>query len=577
LVGGEVVNGAYIENVASEEACIEECNKLEQCNAVNYWAEFGDCLPQIQTLANAEEKDSLSSREEPGTNYIVVKGCNGPIEKPANILPAVEGESEQPEETDQPERRKRNADCRKENLFVGGTWSNDYIFDVKSEEACIEECNKLDNCTAVNYFPLHEACLPQVENTVSDSSIESREEENTVYVIVKGCKSTRVGPGRRKRQAACKLENVLVGGEVVNGAYIENVASEEACIEECNKLEQCNAINYWAEFGDCLPQIQTLADPEWKDRLSSREEPGTNYVVVKNCNGPIEKPANILPAVTDEPEQPEPTEASEPEVSTEEQTSRRKRDASCKLQDVLVGGEVVNNAYIENVASEEACVEECNKLEQCNAVNYFPEPQVCLPQVQTLANAEEKDSLASREEPGTVYVVVKGCNGPIEKPANILPPVKRPEEPEQPQQAERRKRQTGCRLEDVLVGGEVVNNAYIENIETEEACIEECNKLEQCNAVNYFPNNKACLPQIQTLANAEEKDGLASPRNQAQSTSSSKTATDQLRSQQTFSHQLSVLLRNLNNQNLLGNQNSQNSQNNQTPNPSSKEMRCKLK
>jgi len=238
---------------------------------------------------------------------------------------------------------------------------------------------------------------------------------------------------RRKRQNACRLEDVLVCGEVVNNAYIENIETEEACIEECNKLEQCNAVNYFPNHKACLPQIQTLANAEEKDGLVSREEPGTVYVVVKNCNGPIEKPANILPPAerpTEEPEQPEGTEqpdfTEEPEPEESTEPVRRKRDAGCRLQDVLVGGEVVNNAYIENIASEEACVEECNKLEQCNAINYFPEQQACLPQIQTLANAEDKDRLSSREEPGTVYVVVKGCTGPIEKPANILPPAERP-------------------------------------------------------------------------------------------------------------------------------------------------------
>jgi hypothetical protein len=302
--------------------------------------------------------------------------------------------------------------------------------EIATEEACVELCKETKECQAVNYFTQHQACLLFSDTKATDPSIESREEQGAVYVNVKEC-----GQQRRKRDASCKLEGVLVGGSIVTEkGYIENVASEEACIEECNKLEKCNAINYWADLQACLPQEETLAG-EGKDGLASREEPGIVYVVVKGCNGPIEKPANILPPVDPSSQEPGALFGIKFPLFGNFPFGRKKRDANCKKEKTLVGGTLVGE-QLEKVETEQACVDACNKLDKCQAINYFPQHKVCWPQEESLNT--DKD-LATREDELTDYIIVKGCGGNPEPQPNPEPePEPEPEpqpEPENPDAA----------------------------------------------------------------------------------------------------------------------------------------------
>lgn len=92
LVDGTPVKGKYIE-VKKEKHCAEKCIKNKKCTAYNFWPKHGDCLLQKESLADPEFKDLLTARVEYGTVYVVVKGCHGNLERPADILPPRESDS----------------------------------------------------------------------------------------------------------------------------------------------------------------------------------------------------------------------------------------------------------------------------------------------------------------------------------------------------------------------------------------------------------------------------------------------------------------------------------------------------
>jgi phenylpyruvate tautomerase PptA (4-oxalocrotonate tautomerase family) len=432
-----------------------------------------------------------------------------------------------------PDRRKRQTEgCRKEGLVVGATYIGEgYLLGVTTEEECIEKCNAKPECNAVNYFQIHEACLLHRESLVTDvESLETGKDDSAVYVVVKGCTGSLPDPrpqpvaetrhhhlhlpwGRRKRQTeGCRKEGLLVGATYIGEGYINGV-SEQECIEKCNAEQECNAINYiaYSNVKLCLLQRETLITDV--DSIHTRQDKSAVYVIVKGCTGsiPLPNPDLIEPELPEPTEEEETNQEPEPEAPTESEQStaetrsiasiaaavaagkhRPKRQTKgCRKEGLMVGGTVIKNEYIFEMATEADCVAKCNELETCVAVNYFPEHQACLPQEESLAT--HKDSLHTGQNPYTVYVIVKGCDGTIPEPNP------EPEYPTAELVLERRKRQTSCKTEKLFVGGQVVGDGYILNVKTEQDCITECNKLEQCTAVNYFPLHEACLPQEENL------------------------------------------------------------------------------
>jgi len=341
--------------------------------------------------------------------------------------------------------------------------------------------------------------------------------------------------GRRKRQSeGCRKEGLLVGATYIGSGYINEVKSEQECIEKCNAEQECNAINYFPQNEDCLLQRETLISDV--DRLHWRKDESAVYVIVKGCTGsmPEPKPELDSPATesTDEPTEPETPEPEEPqpeEPQPEEPTEseqpaaetrhhhhglpflggRRKRQSEgCRKEGLMVGGTLIDNKYITEVETEADCVAKCNELETCVAVNYFPEHKACWPQEESLAT--HKDSLYWGQNSNTVYVIVKGCDGTFPEPNPELEVHPAAETRHHhihglPFLGGRRKRQIeGCRKDGLMVGGSPVTEGYLENIKTEEDCVAECNKLEKCTAVNYFPQHEACLPQEENLNNTPD-------------------------------------------------------------------------
>jgi phenylpyruvate tautomerase PptA (4-oxalocrotonate tautomerase family) len=523
LVGGTVVNSEYIFDVASEADCVAKCNEMEKCTAVNYFPDYKACLPQEESLATHQR--SLHAAQNPLTAYVIVKGCTGNVPEP-------EFEPEYPTAELVPDRRKRQTEgCRKEGLVVGATYIGEgYLLGVTTEEECIEKCNAKPECNAVNYFQIHEACLLHRESLVTDvESLETGKDDSAVYVVVKGCTGSLPDPrpqpvaetrhhhlhlpwGRRKRQTeGCRKEGLLVGATYIGEGYINGV-SEQECIEKCNAEQECNAINYiaYSNVKLCLLQRETLITDV--DSIHTRQDKSAVYVIVKGCTGsiPLPNPDLIEPELPEPTEEEETNQEPEPEAPTESEQStaetrsiasiaaavaagkhRPKRQTKgCRKEGLMVGGTVIKNEYIFEMATEADCVAKCNELETCVAVNYFPEHQACLPQEESLAT--HKDSLHTGQNPYTVYVIVKGCDGTVPEPNP------EPEYPTAELVSERRKRQTSCKTEKLFVGGQIVGG-YILNVKTEQDCITECNKLEQCTAVNYFPLHEACLPQEENL------------------------------------------------------------------------------
>lgn len=163
--------------------------------------------------------------------------------------------------------------------------------EVQSLEACVQKCNDEAECKAINYFSSHQACLLQSDSLNDEQKPESRDEEGTTYVIVRGCGDAGPEPqpeepeepsARRKRNADCKKENVLVGGTVVGDGYVMDVKSLDDCVRKCNELPECKAVNYFSAQEACLPQSDTLNDEQ---KPESRDEEGTTYVIVKGCEG----------------------------------------------------------------------------------------------------------------------------------------------------------------------------------------------------------------------------------------------------------------------------------------------------
>jgi hypothetical protein len=253
-----------------------------------------------------------------------------------------------------------------------------------------------------------------------------------------------------KRQALvkdpCRHENLFVGGTVVGDSYIEKVDTEADCIQKCHDLSDCQAVNYFPKHKACLPQIEPFQG-EFVDRLATLPIDNTVYVIVKGCQGDSQNPENNrkkrqVADLSEESE--ESSESSESEESSESQESsesesesqssessqqpeetpeddqnaptggddapaagRRKRQVSCRSENLRVGGTV--SEQLEHVETEKECVKACEERDDCQAVNYFPQHQICWPQQESLLT--DAKSLSTVEDELTNYIIVKGCGG----------------------------------------------------------------------------------------------------------------------------------------------------------------------